>query len=175
MVRSGSIGSTGAVQKWLKMHPDLWDGKDGHLRAVAAIVPERLGWRDLPDVVFSSNASLDALFESALPAKADPHILVRAYSGICGTGQPLHAAGIPVLAFAADAPEAWDALPEDAFDGSRMLRQLQTVLNCIARMEAIPRESIGQADRAPLSSVLSFNTSSSARSKRAENEEGEKE
>ena len=156
MVRSGSVGYTGSVQKWLKMHPDLWDGKDGHLRAVAAIVPERLGWHDLPDVVFSSNASLDALYESAVAAQNDPHVLVRAYSGKFGTGQPLHAAGIPVLAFAADAPVSWDALPEDAFDGARMQRQLQTILNCISRMEEIPRESVGQADRAPLSSVLPF-------------------
>ncbi len=66
MMQPASSASTGAISKWLSMHRDLWDGRGGHLKAVAAIAVEHLGITDLPEIVFSSNSGMDAVYRQAL-------------------------------------------------------------------------------------------------------------
>lgn len=149
---------TSCCGQWLRMHRDLWDGKQGHLRAVASIAVEHLGIADLPDVVFSSNTGLDGVYMRALEHSADAHaVVLRAYSGIFGEGTALHHAGIPCLAFAAEDARLW-VHPDDAsrFSSQKMLRQTQTVLDCLTLLDDMPRESIGRVQKQPLRSRLPY-------------------
>ncbi|MBQ7541656.1 MAG: patatin family protein [Clostridia bacterium] len=150
--------SGGCGKQWLSMHRDLWDGKDGHLRAVAALTAEHLGIGDLPDVVFSSNTGLDGVYRKALEHRAVPEaIVLRAYAGIFGEGQPLHEAGIPTLAFAAEDAQIWQRRDlSDRFSAERMLSQIQTMLDCLTLLDEMPKESVGRVQRQPLRSILPY-------------------
>ena len=149
---------TSCCGQFLRMHRDLWDGKQGHLRAVASIAMEHLGIADLPDVVFSSNTGLDGVYMRVLEYSADAHaVVLRAYSGIFGEGAALHHAGIPCLAFATEDARLW-IHPADAsrFSSQKMLRQTQTVLDCLTLLDDMPRESIGRVQKQPLRSRLPY-------------------
>lgn len=149
---------TGCAGKWLAMHRDLWDGKNGHLRAVASIALEHLGIEDLPDIVFSSNTGLDGVFSRALEHRDEPAaIVLRAYSGLFGEGEPLHHVGIPCLAWATEDARLW-CTPQDAsrFSPERMLAQIQTVLDCLTLLDDMPRESIGRVMKQPLRARLPY-------------------
>ena len=149
--------ATGSVQKWLAAHRDLWDGKNGHLKAAAAIAVQRLGVSDLPDIVFSSNTGLDSVYRKAAEHRLQRTILLRAYAGIFGEGQPLHAAGVPVLAFTAEDAQIWTAQDlSRRFSAERMLEQLQTILDCLTLLDEMPRESIGRVEKLPLRAKLPY-------------------
>ena len=149
MMQPASSASTGAIAKWLAMHRDLWDGRNGHLKAVAAISAEQLGMIDLPEVVFSSNSGLDTVYSQALQQREDPRaIVLRASGSIFGEGQPVHSAGIPVLAFAAEDAQMWmDAAQESRFSASLMLQQIQTILDCLTLLDEMPKEAIGRIEK----------------------------
>ena len=147
---------SGAVSKWLAMHRDFWDGRNGHLQAVAAIAVEQLGIADLPEIVFSSNSGMDAVFRQALEQREDAQsILLRASGSIFGEGQPVHSAGIPVLAFAAEDARLWtNDTQEDRFSASRMLEQVQTILDCLTLLDEMPKEAIGRVEKRAIRDML---------------------
>ena len=149
MMQSATSASSGAVTKWLEMHRDLWDGRNGHLKAVAAIAAEQLGVADLPEIVFSSNSGMDSVYTKALEQRADPRsIVLRASGSVFGEGQPVHSAGIPVLAFGAEDARLWtDDAQEDRFSSARMLDQIQTMLDCLTLLDEMPKEAIGRIEK----------------------------
>lgn len=149
MMQPASSASTGAISKWLSMHRDLWDGRGGHLKAVAAIAVEHLGITDLPEIVFSSNSGMDAVYRQALEQRGDPStIVLRASGSIFGEGQPVHSAGIPELAFAAEDAALWtDADACSRFSANRMLEQIQTILDCLTLLDEMPKEAIGRIEK----------------------------
>lgn len=149
MMQPASSASTGGISKWLSMHRDLWDGRNGHLKAVAAIAAEQLGFADLPEIVFSSNSGMDSVYRKALEQREDPHaILLRASGTIFGEGEPVHSAGIPVLAFNTEDARMWtgESLQEQ-FSSELMLRQIQTILDCLTLLDEMPKESIGRIEK----------------------------
>ena len=149
MMQPASSASTGAISKWLSMHRDLWDGRGGHLKAVAAIAVEHLGITDLPEIVFSSNSGMDAVYRQALEQRGDSStIVLRASGSIFGEGQPVHSAGIPELAFAAEDAALWtDADACSRFSANRMLEQIQTILDCLTLLDEMPKEAIGRIEK----------------------------
>lgn len=149
MMQSVSFASTGAISKWLSMHRDLWDGRNGHLKAVCAIAAEQLGIADLPEIVFSSNSGMDSVYRQALEQREEPQtILLRASGTIFGEGQPVHSAGIPVLAFSTEDARIWtDDQQEERFSAARMLEQTQTILDCLTLLDEMPKEAIGRIEK----------------------------
>ena len=156
MMQPASSASTGAISKWLEMHRDLWDGRNGHLRAVAAISAEQLGLADLPEIVFSSNSGIDAVYRQALEQRDDPRsIVLRASGAIFGEGQPVHSAGIPVLAFCAEDALLWsDETQHTRFSSARMLEQTQTILDCLTLLDEMPKEAIGRVEKRAIRDIL---------------------
>ncbi len=149
MMQPATAASSGAVTKWLSMHRDLWDGRNGHLKAVAAISAEQLGIADLPEIVFSSNSGIDDVYRNALELRDDPQsIVLRASGTVFGEGQPVHSAGIPVLAFGAEDARLWtDDAQQERFSSSRMLDQIQTMLDCLTLFDEMPKEAIGRVEK----------------------------
>ena len=149
MMQPASSASSGGVSKWLTMHQDLWDGRNGHLKAVAAISAEQLGIADLPDIVFSSNSGMDSVYQKALEPREDPQaIILRASGSVFGEGQPVHSAGIPVLAFDAEDAGLWtDDTQKTRFSSRRMLDQIQTMLDCLTLLDEMPKEAIGRIEK----------------------------
>ena len=162
MMRTAVSDATGSMRKWLSMHGDLWDGKAGHLRAAAALSVEHIGYAALPEIVFSSNAALDDVYCRAAQVRPDLQAMVlRAYSDVYGEGQPMHAAGIPTLAFASEDLSLYDTAPVAAerFSAELALSQIQTMLDCLTMLDEMPRASIGRVEkRSPLSAVLTHHT-----------------
>ena len=61
MFKNPSGGGVQATSKWLSAHPDLWDGKGGHIKAVAGISIEHLGcmeWKDI-DGVYTETGEIE--------------------------------------------------------------------------------------------------------------------
>lgn len=156
MMQPASSASTGAISKWLEMHRDLWDGRFGHLKAVAAISAEQLGVADLPEIVFSSNSGMDAVYRQALEQRDDPRsIVLRASGAIFGEGQPVHSAGIPVLAFCAEDARLWtDDAQQARFSSSLMFEQVQTILDCLTLLDEMPKEAIGRVEKRAIRDIL---------------------
>lgn len=112
------IGRNGdqATSAWLAAHPELWDGKNGHARAMAGLTIEHLGcmeWRDddcsgapAPtgkferDIVYTTNTQLNRTYVSAAHGRSrirSVTVFPRSKHVMLGEGQPLYSAGIPVI------------------------------------------------------------------------------
>ncbi len=74
--------------------------------------------------------------------------MLRASGSIFGEGQPVHSAGIPELAFAAEDAALWtDADACSRFSANRMLEQIQTILDCLTLLDEMPKEAIGRIEK----------------------------
>lgn len=104
-----------ATTIWLKEHPELWDGKKGHRKAVAGIVLEHLGameWADtkegyLPtgkpeiEVVYATSEKMRHLVKNRWKDRIVPlraSIVTPRSIRHLGEGEPLFEAGIPAVA-----------------------------------------------------------------------------
>ncbi|MBQ4207370.1 MAG: hypothetical protein II621_03620, partial [Clostridia bacterium] len=94
-----------ATSKWLKNHRDLWDGRSGHIKAVAGLAVEHLGCREWKDVngeyretnpidieiVYTGNRVMDAIYYKALEGRTLVRTVTLRGHNILhfGEGQPL--------------------------------------------------------------------------------------
>lgn len=160
-------GHEQATTRWLRDHPELWDGKGGHKRAVAGLTLEHLGckeWRDKDDrtgahetgrleteLVYTGNPVMDRLYLDALAGRKKVRsITLRPVNGLhFGEGQPLFEAGIPNIALV-PAPDYLCAAGEngylDRLDPAFMHEQVRSFISMASALDATPTERLGKPE-----------------------------
>lgn len=104
-----------ATTIWLKEHPELWDGKKDHKKAVAGLVLEHLGameWADMEkgfgptgnpeiEVVYATSLQMQEVVNKNWRLRTVPFrssvVTPRSIRHL-GEGEPLYEAGIPAIA-----------------------------------------------------------------------------
>ena len=158
-------GGVQATSKWLAMHPDLWDGKQGHLKAVAGVSIEHLGCMEFADVdgeykatgkiqtelVYTGNNAMDDLYmEFARERENVRTMTLRGHNFLhFGEGQPLFNSEIPEIALVT-APDYLCVESEnsemDKFDINLMYEQTVTFENVIRKLDTVASKDIGQCN-----------------------------
>lgn len=158
-------GGVQATSKWLAMHPDLWDGKHGHLKAVAGVSVEHLGcmeWIDdngeykptgeiQTELVYTGNNAMDDIFMEFARERENVKVMtLRGHNFLhFGEGQPLFNVGIPEIALVT-APDYLCVESEnhqmDKFSIDLMYDQTETFEKVIAKIEETPTKEIGSCD-----------------------------
>ena len=166
MFKSALGGGLQATSKWLSAHPDLWDGKKGHIKAVAGVSVEHLGcmeWRDVEgeykptgeierEIVYTGNTVMDGVYYRALEGRTRVKTLTLRGHNLLhfGEGQPLFNCRIPEIALVA-APDSLCTVSEgsemEKFDEELMLEQTQTLLNCLTIIDSMPKAAMGKCDQ----------------------------
>ena len=154
-----------ATSKWLKNHRDLWDGKSGHLKAVAGVAVEHLGcreWKDVDgeyretnpidiEIVYTGNRVMDAIYYKALEGRTLVRTVTLRGHNILhfGEGQPLMNVGIPQIALVT-APDYLTAVADDhqmsRFSIDLMYEQLQTFLRVVLLIDETDSKTLGRPD-----------------------------
>lgn len=155
-----------ASSRWLSMHRQLWNGKGGHMRAVACLTLEHLGcmeWIDVggeylptgkiqPELVYTGNRFVDQLYIDEVKENR-----TRVRTITCkghpilhfGEGENFFLNGIPDIALCT-APEylcAKNPSQEiEKFDLDLMTEQTQTFLNLALKLEQYSAKEIGRSD-----------------------------
>lgn len=153
-----------ATARWLEDHPDLWDGKPGHRKAVAGITVEHLGCREWKDdearsasvptgrlereLVYTTNPVMDEIYADAVRGRTKIRALtVSPRNGVhLGEGQPLFAAGIPAIAMCPLPDYLCSQAPGgdlDRLDPGFAHQQVQTFLRALLRLDALPGAILG--------------------------------
>lgn len=158
-------GSLQATSKWLKAHPDLWDGKHGHIKAVGGVSVKHLGCLEFKDVdgeykstgnidlemTYTGNKVMDEVYYSALEGRKKVRTATLRGNNFLhfGEGQPLFDFGIPEIALVT-APDYLCVISEnnemDKFDIELMYEQIQTFIKCVIKIDAIPTVALGKPD-----------------------------
>lgn len=158
-------GGVQATSKWLAAHPDLWDGKNGHLKAVACVSVEHLGSKMFKDVdgeykqvgdvetelVYTGNDTLDGIYYDAIKNREKINtITLRGHNFLhFGEGQPPFNCGIPEISLVT-APDCLTVISDnhemDKFDISLMYEQTETFIRIIEALLPMPKESIGKCE-----------------------------
>ena len=154
-----------ATSKWLKNHRDLWDGKSGHIKAVAGVSLEHFGcteWKDVDgeytqtnpidiEIVYTGNKAVDDIYYRALEGRTKVRTVTLRGHNILhfGEGQPLFNVGIPQIALVT-APDYLTAVADDhqmsRFDIDLMYEQVQTFLKVVLLLDETPTEAIGKPE-----------------------------
>jgi hypothetical protein len=156
-----------ATSRWLRDHPELWEGKEGHARAVAGLTLEHLGcmeWSDnrdktdflptgriAPELVYTANKELAALYLQALQGRKKVRtVLLRPRNRIYfGEGQPLFQEGIPTVSlipgpdYLCTAPDHAEA---DKIDGELMYEQIETFAKLMMELDKTSVDKIGKVE-----------------------------
>ncbi len=159
-------GGVQATSKWLAEHTDLWNGKRGHIKAVAGVSVEHLGCRDwqpdgrtyestgeiAPELVYTGNRMMDDVYFSALEGRTRVRtVTLRGHNFLhFGEGQPLFNSHIPEIALVTAPDSLCVVSPShemEKFDESLMFDQTQTFLNCLTMLDDMPKEVIGPCER----------------------------
>lgn len=163
--KSQAGGGVQATSKWLAAHPDLWDGKRGHLKAVACVSIEHLGCKRFKDVdgeyrqvgdietelVYTGNNTLDTVYYAALTKREKVNtITLRGHNFLhFGEGQPPFNCGIPEISLVT-APDCLTVISPnhemDKFDIDLMYEQTETFLDVIDTLLPMPTSTIGKCD-----------------------------
>lgn len=158
-------GGVQATSKWLAMHPDLWDGKQGHLKAAAGVSIEHLGcmeWIDedgeykptgniQTELVYTGNNAVDDIYmEFARERENIRTMTLRGHNFLhFGEGQPLFNVGIPEIALVT-APDYLCVESEnhetDKFDINLMYDQTVMFEKIIRKIDEISAKDIGECD-----------------------------
>lgn len=158
-------GGVQATSKWLAMHPDLWDGKQGHLKAVAGVSIEHLGCMEYADIdgeykatgeiqtelVYTGNNTMDDIYmEFARQRETVRTMTLRGHNFLhFGEGQPLFNVGIPEIALVT-APDYLCVESEncemDKFDANLMYEQTVMFENIIKKIDEVDTKEIGECD-----------------------------
>ncbi|MBP3695976.1 MAG: hypothetical protein J6J45_00385 [Clostridia bacterium] len=154
-----------ASSKWLKNHRDMWDGKKGHIKAVAGVSVEHLGcteWKDVDGVyqktndidvelVYTGNKKMDEIYyESVKDREHIRTITLRGHNILhFGEGQPLRNVGIPEIALVT-APDYLTVISEshemEKFNLELMYEQTLTFAEIINRIDATPADELGKPE-----------------------------
>ncbi|MBQ7542251.1 MAG: hypothetical protein IJT44_08180 [Clostridia bacterium] len=166
-------GGVQATSKWLADHQDLWNGKRGHIKAVAGVSVEHLGCRDwqpdgeryestgeiAPELVYTGNRMMDDIYFNALEGRARVRtVTLRGHNFLhFGEGQPLFNSHIPEIALVT-APDSLCVVSPthemEKFDPQLMFDQTQTFMNCLTMLDEMPKEAIGPCERYSLLNLL---------------------
>lgn len=160
-------GGGQATTAWLRAHPELWDGKRGHARAVAGLTLEHLGcteWKDDADVahfkptgrlerelVYTTNASMDRIWRDALVGRRKLRTLtLTPRNGVFfGEGEPLFRVGIPGVALC-PIPDYLCSVPSDGglgkLDAQFMHEQIASFAKALLRIDALTAAELGPTD-----------------------------
>ncbi|WP_058302981.1 zinc-binding metallopeptidase family protein [Gorillibacterium timonense] len=159
-------GTSQATSTWMMAHPELWDGKEGHMKAVAGITVEHLGsmeWKDdasgrygptgerSTEFAYAGNEVMKAIWLKAI--EHQPHtraIILRGHNKFeFGESQPLFEAGIPVIGFI-PMPDYLtvnsDNREMDKFDVELMHDQIESLLKAIQLVDETTTAQLGKAD-----------------------------
>ena len=154
-----------ATSKWLKNHRDLWDGRSGHIKAVAGVAVEHLGcreWKDVDgvyqetnpidiEIVYTGNRTMDGIYYKALEGRTLVRTVTLRGHNILhfGEGQPLMNVGIPQIALVT-APDYLTAVADDhqmsRFSIDLMYEQLQTFLKAVLLIDETDSKTLGKPD-----------------------------
>ena len=158
-------GGVQATSKWLTAHRSHWDGKEGHLKAVAGLSVEHLGckmWKtedgeykqtgDVEtEIVYTGNQKLDDIYFDSLDERTKVYTLtLRGHNFLhFGEGQPLFNCGIPEIALVT-APDCLCVISEndemDKFDAELMYEQIVSFIKMALMIEDLSTEEIGPCD-----------------------------
>ena len=146
-----------ATDAWLKAHPELWDGKDGHARAAAGLVIEHLGALEVdgdgtptgliePEIVYATTAQLFQKAKATWHERSAgrrhfvaPHPLIH-----LGEGEPLYQNDIPAIALV-PGPQYLVVLGSDKLTDDRLLEaQLLTFDRLQTELDGMSGEEIGR-------------------------------
>lgn len=169
--RLPALKAPGAIQvtsRWIKDHPELWDGKGDHIKAVAGLTVEHLGCMEYTDnenhdvymktnpidieMCYTGNAKVDEIYYKALEGRD----LVRTitYRGCnalhFGEGQPLFDVGIPTIALVPG--PGWLCVADkgnncmDKFNLELMEAQIETFLKAALICDETSADELGKSD-----------------------------
>lgn len=163
-------GAAQATAPWLKAHPELWDGKAGHQRAVAGITLEHLGameWKAADagqhssptgemeaEYVYASNKTMSDVYLDSVKSRSRARGFTLHPSRFLyfGEGGVLYSAGIPTISMIP--MPAWLCAVEDQsnplpgrVDARLMLDQINGFITVISRLDSMTAAEIGRNDR----------------------------
>lgn len=167
-----------ATSKWLSSHRDLWDGKKGHIKAVAGVSVEHLGcveWKDVEgeyantgevdlEMTYTGNRVMDSIYYEALQGRKKLRaVTLRGHNFLhFGEGQPLFDFGIPEIALVT-APDYLCVVSDnhemDKFDLELMYEQIETFIRCVHIIDTKPAKVLGRPDGYSLLSPVLFGVS----------------
>ncbi|WOO37821.1 PA domain-containing protein [Anaerocolumna sp. AGMB13020] len=160
-------GTSQATSTWMQAHPELWDGKEGHLKAVAGITVEHLGsmeWKENKDGIYEKTGNLQTEYtytgnemmsavwiKSVEERKTQRTVLLRGHNRFeFGESQPLFEAGIPVIGFI-PMPDYLmvnsDNREMDKFDTALMREQIISLLKAAVIIDQMTAEQLGVGER----------------------------
>lgn len=160
-----------ASSKWLKNHRDMWDGKKGHIKAVASIGVEHLGcteWKDKDgkyqctnpidvELVYSANKAMDKVYYASLEGRTMVRtVSVKGHNFLhFGEGQPPRNVGIPDISLVT-APDYLTAINEthqmEKFSIELMCEQIESFLKMVLMLDKMSAKEIGKTE--PYSLIL---------------------
>ncbi|TVX91530.1 Zn-dependent exopeptidase M28 [Cohnella terricola] len=159
-------GTSQATSTWLQAHPELWDGREGHMRAVAGITVEHLGsmeWKDdgegrygptgliSTEYTYAGNERMGAIWLKAVEEKSRTRtVVLRGHNRFqFGESQPLFEAGIPVIGFI-PMPDYLlvdrESREMDKFDVKLMREQIVSLLKAVKLVDATETDELGKSD-----------------------------
>lgn len=159
-------GSSQATSTWMEGHRELWDGKNGHIKAVAGITVEHLGsmeWKDdntghyrptgriSTEYTYAGNEMMAAIWLKAIEKTDGTRtVLLRGHNKFeFGESQPLFEAGIPVIGFI-PMPDYLlvdsDNREMDKFDAELMNTQIISLLKAVKLVDGTKTTKLGKSD-----------------------------
>lgn len=169
--RLPALKAPGAIQvtsRWLKDHPELWDGKLDHIKAVAGLTVEHLGCEEFTDneghnaylktnpidfeMCYTGNEKLDEIYYEALEGRDNVRTVTYRGCNILhfGEGQPLFDVGIPTISLV-PGPSYLCKVDEknncmDKFDVDLMASQIETFTKAAVIIDNTPSNELGVSD-----------------------------
>ena len=150
---------------WLHNNKELWDGKNGHIKAVAGVTVEHLGcteWKDVDgvykqtnavdtEVVYTANKQMDDIYFEAIKGRKQcrtvtlhPHNLLH-----FGEGQSLFNVGIPDIALVT-APDYLcvisDSHEMEKFNLDLAVEQTETFIKVVNLINEKNTKELGKVD-----------------------------
>lgn len=179
--RLPALKAPGAIQvtsRWLKDHPELWDGELDHIKAVAGLTVEHLGCEEFTDneghnaylktnpidieMCYTGNEKLDEIYYEALEGR--DNVRTVSYRGCnvlhFGEGQPLFNVGIPTISLV-PGPSYLCVVDEknhcmDKFDIDLMAAQVETFTKAALIIDGTPTNELGVSDGYTFGVVTKF-------------------
>ncbi|MFE4710310.1 hypothetical protein ACFRAM_05495 [Paenibacillus sp. NPDC056722] len=159
-------GTSQATSTWMEGHRELWDGENGHMKAVAGITVEHLGsmeWKDddtghygptgrvSTEYTYAGNEMMAAIWKKAVEQRDDARtVILRGHNKFeFGESQPLFEAGIPLLGFI-PMPDYLLTDSEnremDKFDVKLMHEQIVSLLKAVKLVDGTETTKLGVSD-----------------------------
>jgi hypothetical protein len=163
------LGNGGeAMKAWLDRHPDLWDGRRGHRRAVAGLTLEHLGcleWKEDAagesygptgqlerEIVYATNSTMRAIYRTAIEGRSKVRslVVIPRNGFFFGEGEPWFINRIPSICLC-PVPNYLCAFLRDGgidrLDPELIHQQIATFAKALLQIDATEARRIGDADR----------------------------